>query len=106
MWESSVAIDPGNVVAWRNIGQVYEDRNNLEKAEHAYQSAVKADPDAAMAVEELDKVLQRQGQSNQQRTAFLENHMNAVNYRDPLLKRLISMYVQDGRFSEALKYLM
>ncbi|MBW7997107.1 MAG: DUF5107 domain-containing protein [Candidatus Glassbacteria bacterium] len=105
MWEKSVRNDPANVVAWRNIGQVYMDKGDLEKAENAYQSAVKADPKAAMAVEELGRVFQKQGKSNSMRITFLENHKTAVNYRDPLLKRLISMYVQEGRYDDALAYL-
>ncbi len=104
-WEKSVESDTHNAVVWRNIGQAYMISGDLDKAESAYRKAVAADPGAAMAVEGLDKVLQSKGVSNQERTATLEKFDEAINLRDPLLKRLISMYVQQGRYEDALGFL-
>ncbi len=104
-WEQAVQLDPANTVAWHNIGHAYMGNGDLDKAENAYRKAVEANPGAGMAVEELDKVLQLKGVSNDQRIVLLEKYQDALNSRDPLLKRLISMYVQQGRFDDALAYL-
>ncbi len=104
-WEKAVESDPDNAVAWRNIGQARMAGGELDKAESAYRKAVAAGHGEAMAVEELDKVLQRKGVSNRERTALLEKYDAALNSRDRLLKRLISMYVQQGRYDDALGYL-
>ena len=36
--EKAVAVDPGNAVAWNNLGSAYEQTDKLEKAKDAYQS--------------------------------------------------------------------
>ncbi|HLA40119.1 MAG TPA: tetratricopeptide repeat protein, partial [Candidatus Glassbacteria bacterium] len=104
-WQKSVELDPGNAVAWRNIGVALSDKGDLAAAQKAYLSAVKADPEAAMALQELDEVNEKLGLGRQERIALLEQHMDAVGYRDPLLKRLISLYVQTGRNDDALSWL-
>ncbi len=44
---------PANVVAQRNLGQVYYEQGDLPKAQKAYQAAIEADPSAGKAIVEL-----------------------------------------------------
>jgi tetratricopeptide (TPR) repeat protein len=104
-WEKSVERVTDNAVVWHNIGQAYAISGDLDKAETALRKAVEINPGAAMAVEGLDKILQSKKVSNEQRITLLEKYDIAINLRDPLLKRLISMYVQEGRYENALGYL-
>ncbi|MFH1068072.1 MAG: tetratricopeptide repeat protein, partial [Candidatus Glassbacteria bacterium] len=104
-WKKSVELDPANVVAWRNIGQALAEKGEFAQAQKAYQAAVKADPTAAMAVQELDEVNEKLGMERRERIAMLEQNMETVGGRDPLLKRLISLYVQTGRYDDALTWL-
>ncbi len=40
--EKAVAVDPGNAVAWNNLGSAYEQTDKLDKAKDAYQKSIDA----------------------------------------------------------------
>ena len=104
-WEKSVKYDQNNVVAYWDLGESWMIKRDLQKARAAYEKAVTADPSAAMALEDLDRINQMLKMSNPERIALLEKNMETVTSRDPLLKRLVSLYVQTGRYDDALKWL-
>ncbi|MEA1996167.1 MAG: DUF5107 domain-containing protein [Gemmatimonadota bacterium] len=105
-WKKSVAIEPASMVAQRNLGYALVREDELEQARTAYEAAVEADPgEAFVAAYELDILYHKIGLSNQERSVFLEKNINAVSSYDPALKRLISAYVQLGRYNDALKWL-
>jgi tetratricopeptide (TPR) repeat protein len=101
-WEKAVAIEPGNAVAQRNLGYALARRKDLERARTAYEAAVKADPGSAVALLELEKVYHDLGMTAGERAAFLEKYRDTVFSSDPLLKSLIALYVQLGRYDDAL----
>jgi len=104
-WEKAVALEPSNVVANRNRGYAWAQKNDLQQARKAYEAAVNTEPSAALAVYELEGVYEDLGLPVQERVAFLEQHPEALSKSDPVLKRLISGYVQLSRFQDALKWL-
>jgi len=104
-WEKAVAFDPSNAVAYRNLGYAYHEKDDHQQARRAYENAVKVDPTAAMVIYELEEVYVDLGLSNEENIAFLEKHIETASQRDQALKRLVSGYVQVGRYNDALKWL-
>jgi len=104
-WEKAVTLDPANAIAHRNLGYAFHEKDDHQKARRAYEGAVKADPTAALAIYELEEVYVDLGLSNEEIIAFLEKHIETVSQRDQALKRLVSSYVQVGRYNDALKWL-
>ena len=104
-WEKAVALDPSNAIAHRNLGYVFHMKKDLQRARQAYENAVKADPTSALAIYELEAVYVDLGFSNEEILAFLEKYIDTVTQRDQALKRLVSSYVQVGRYNDALKWL-
>ncbi len=104
-WEKAVTLDPANAIAHRNLGYAFHEKDDLQKARQAYENAVKADPTAALAIYELEEVYVDLGLSNEEIIAFLEKYIDTVTKRDQALKRLVSSYVQVGRYNDALKWL-
>jgi len=104
-WEKAVALDPDNAVAHRNLGYAFHMKDDHQRARLAYESAVKADPNSAMVIYELEEVYVDLGIPTEKIVAFLEKHIDAVSRRDQALTRLISGYVQVGRYNDALKWL-
>ncbi|HUU28778.1 MAG TPA: DUF5107 domain-containing protein [archaeon] len=103
--EKAVALEPGNVVAQRDLGLALAGEGDLGRARSAYEAALKADPEASLAILELDKVYEGLGLAAEEWAGSLEKYMNTVSGSDPLLKRLISLYIQMGRYDEALEWL-
>jgi len=104
-WEKAVAIEPANAVAYRNLGYAWKAKGDLQRARTAYEAAVEADPNAAVAIFELEAVYNGLNVPLEEIIAFLEKHLETVSKHDPSLKRLISGYVQTGRYKDALKWL-
>ena len=104
-WRKAVAVDPGNAVAWRNLGFALQDKKQYEEAREAYSAAIKADPTSGKILVEFDELNKNLGMTADERLALFEAHLTAVEESDPLLNQLVSLYVQKGRYEEALKYL-
>jgi len=103
--QRSVSLDPGNVVAQRNLGYAWVKKKDLERARTAYEAALETNHDLPLAILELDRVYHDLGLSAEQRASFLEKHREQAFKSDPLLKRLISLYVQLERYDNALEAL-
>jgi len=103
--QRSVSLDPGNAVAQRNLGYAWVRNKDLERARVAYEAALEADHDIPLAILELDMVYHDLGLSAEQRASFLEKYREQAFKSDPLLKRLISLYVQLERYDDALQAL-
>ncbi len=104
-WEKAVSLDAGNAVAWRNLGFALNLKKNYEKSAAAYAAAIKADPTSGQALYEYDAVNKKLNKNMDERLAMLEANMKAIADSDPALTQLISLYVQKGRYEDALKYL-
>jgi len=81
------------------------DLGQPELARMAYEAAVEANPNADRAVLELDLILQELNIPNLERLAMLESHREAVDGSDPLSGRLVSLYMQLGRYEDVLSVL-
>ncbi|MEA2063823.1 MAG: tetratricopeptide repeat protein, partial [Gemmatimonadota bacterium] len=103
--EKAVALEPSNVVARRNLAYAYAGENDLEHARAAYEAALRADPEASLAVLELNNTYQKLDLKPERWAEFLEKHISTVTKSDPLLKKLISLNVRLGHYDEALKWL-
>ena len=101
----AVKYTPEKAVAGRNLGYALAESGRFDEARAAYERAVQADPGSAVALLELDMLRQALGVSPIERAAFLEAHRETVNTSDPLSSRLISLYVQLGRYPDALSAL-
>lgn len=100
-----MAFEPSNVVAQRNLGYAYAGKNDLVPARAAYEAALRADPDASLAILELDKIYNKLNLEPEKWVKFLESHLRTVSQSDPLLKSLIALYVRLGCYDEAQKWL-
>lgn len=50
-------INPGNSEAYYNLGLIYENKNQYEKAREMYEKALSIDPDYKLAREHLNKLV-------------------------------------------------
>jgi tetratricopeptide (TPR) repeat protein len=103
--EKAVALEPANVVAWRNLGYAYAGQDELVPARSAYEAALRADPEASLALNELNKVYEKLDLPPEKWARLLENYLEKASRSDPLLKSLISLYVRLGRYDDALRWL-
>ena len=103
--KKSTALDKSNAIAWRNLGYALVRTGDLDNACAAYEAALAADSTLPLAILELDRVYCDLGRSNEARLAFLERQRGQALRSDPLIKRLISLYVQLGRYDQALEAL-
>ncbi len=103
--EKAVALEPSNAVAQRNLGFAYADQNRLASARAAYEAALEADPEASLAILELDNIYEKLKVEPEPWVEFLEKYIGAVSRSDPLLKRLIALYVRLQRYDHALEWL-
>jgi tetratricopeptide (TPR) repeat protein len=104
-WERSVVLDPLNVVAQRNLGQSYYEQGDLQKALHAYQLAIQADPSAGLAIVELGLINKELKISYNEQIGLFEDHMAVVSEYNEAVSQLIELYVVTGRNRDALKLL-
>ncbi len=104
-WKKATALDAGNAVAWRNLGFALNAKKEYAAAAEAYTAALKADPSSGQVLYEFDAVNKKLNKDQDARLAVLEANLPAVEACDPALTQLISLYVQKGRYEEALKYL-
>jgi len=104
-WERSVMLDPLNVVAQRNLGQVYYEKGDLHKAKTAYQAAIKADPSAGKAIVELGLINWELKIPFHEQIALFEDHIDVVLENNQAVSQLILLYILTGKNYEALQLL-
>ena len=104
-WEKSVALDPGNVVAQRNLGQVYYEEGDLHKAKTSYHAAIQADPSAGKAITELGLINWELKLPLPEQIALFEDNIKVVRENNPAVSQLILLYILTGNNNEAVKLL-
>lgn len=98
LWQSAVKLEPGNAVAWRNLGLGYFNiLHQPAKARRAYDAARRADPRDARLLYERDQLGKRLGERPMRRRRVLEKHPALVAARDDLSVELCALYNQTGR---------
>lgn len=90
---------------WSILGYARAGAGDLRGARVAYEGAIAADPRRAVPFTELDEVLDRLETPRKERLALLEAHRGTVVSTDPSIKCLISLFVQLGRYDDALEAL-
>jgi cytochrome c-type biogenesis protein CcmH/NrfG len=68
--EQEVAVNPKNVNAWIQLGNVYFDTNNYTKSINAYEKALELSPDNANVLTDLGVMYRRSGQPEKAVEAF------------------------------------
>jgi tetratricopeptide (TPR) repeat protein len=104
-WEKSVELDPVNVVAQRNLGQVYYEEGDLPKARTAYLAAIKAEPTAGRAIVELGLINWELKLPFQEQIAMFEDNIKVVQEYNQAVSQLVLLYILTDRNAEALKLL-
>ena len=106
-WERAVERDPGDAVAWRNLGVARLNvRRDPAGAREAYRRALRAAPGDARLLYEGDQLLKRTGARPEERLAKLEARRELVDQRDDLCVEHCALLVQAGRAEEALARLL
>ncbi len=104
-WKESTRLDPQNARAWRDLGLALSHGDDLKQSEECYYRALELDPKDSRILLELDRVREDLGDSDADRLAFLEEHLETVKTRDALVGTLSDLLVKSGRYAEALPYL-
>ena len=68
--EQEVAVNPTNVRAWIQLGNVYFDTNNYSKAIRAYEKSLELSPDNPNVLTDLGVMYRRNGRSDKALEAF------------------------------------
>lgn len=101
-WERSVALDPTNAIAWRNLGIAYFNiSSDGVKADWAFERAVHAEPSDARLRYERDQLWKRVGVSPANRLSELKSCLELVRQRDDLTIELAALYNQTGQPAKA-----
>jgi tetratricopeptide (TPR) repeat protein len=103
LWERAVKLEPGNAVAWRNLGIGYF--NILRRpaaARGAYERAFRARPSDARLFYERDQLWKRLGEMPARRLRELRRHRPLVQLRDDLSVELCALCNQTGAPHQAL----
>ena len=102
-WERAVKLEPGNAVAWRNLGIGYFNiLRQPAKARAAYEKAFRANPSDARLLYERDQLWKRIGESPVRRLRELLKAPRHVEARDDLAVELCALYNQTGQHEKAL----
>jgi len=106
LWQRAVKAEPGNAVAWRNLGLGYFNiLAQPAKARRAYEAAFRANPRDARLLQERDQLWKRLRESPAKRLRALEQHPALVAARDDLSVEFAALLNQTGRSAEAQRLL-
>jgi tetratricopeptide (TPR) repeat protein len=106
LWERAVKLEPGNAVAWRNLGLgLHNIARNPPAARRAYERAFRANPLDARLLYERDQLWKRLGEAPHTRLRELRRHPGLVRLRDDLSLELCALFNQAGRPESALDIL-
>jgi tetratricopeptide (TPR) repeat protein len=102
-WERSVHLEPGNAIAWRNLGIGYFNvLGQPVEARQAYEEAFKANSADARLLYERDQLWKRLAEPPANRLGELEAHLDLVVARDDLSVELCALYNQTRQPNKAL----
>ncbi len=100
---TAVAIDPGLVPAWVNLGVVLRRAGDLPAAEDAYKRALEIDPRTHSAYQNLAALLQLQGR-NQEAEGFIQALQNTPTRNPYSYLSLGDISLRSGRLEEARRF--
>ena len=107
LWETSVGLDDGFAIAWRNLSLAYYNKlEQHEKARTAMERAWELEPDNARIFLELDQLYKKLGMSAGDRLMRYEENRELIGERDDLYIEYITLYNQLGRYDEAYSLIM
>ncbi len=106
-WETSKRIDNSFPTVHRNLGiALFNKLKEPEKAIQSYEKAFFLDPSDARILMELDQLYKRTNKDPRERLAFLEEHLELVEFRDDLYLERAALNNFLGRYGEAYDLLM
>jgi tetratricopeptide (TPR) repeat protein len=106
LWEHSARMDATFSLVWRNLGIGYFNiRKQPARAKHAYDRALRANPQDARVLFERDQLWKRLGAKPTTRLHELEKRMALVSLRDDLNVELCALYNQTGQHLKAMQLL-
>lgn len=101
-WEVAAEWEPGNSIAWRNLGIAYFNvRHDAAAARVAYDRAIDANPTDARLWYERDQLWKRVGESPEARFRQLAPNAELVRRRDDLTIEYCALLNALGRWDEA-----
>jgi tetratricopeptide (TPR) repeat protein len=105
-WEKSRSLDSSFSIVHRNLGLAYARiRNDVNKAIASLERAVACKPGDPRLYLELDQMYEAGGVPAEKRLALLEkNHSTVLSYDDALAREIV-LYVQLGRYDQAIDLL-
>jgi len=105
-WERSRSLDSSFSIVHRNLGLAYARvRNDVNKAVASLERAVACKPNDPRLYLELDQMYEAGGVPAEKRLALLEkNHSTVLGYDDALAREVV-LYVQLGRYDQAIDLL-
>ena len=105
-WEKSRILDKSFSIVHRNLGLAYARvENDVSKAITSLEEAVACNREEPRFYLELDLLYETGGISAGKRLAVLEKNQNIVLQRDYALSREITLFVQLGKYEEAINLL-
>jgi len=105
-WEKSRILDKSFSIVHRNLGLAYARvENDVSKAITSLEEAVACNREEPRFYLELDLLYETGGISAAKRLAVLEKNQNIVLQRDYALSREITLFVQLGKYEEAINLL-
>ena len=105
-WEKSRTLDDTFAIVHRNLGLAYAMiENDIPKAIASLEKAVACNKNDPRLYYELDMFYEIGGVSLEKRLELLEKNHETVIKRDDALSREIALYVQSGKYDEAIKLL-
>lgn len=103
-FENCLKLNPSNIQACNNLGNIYTKRAQSDKGEQLYRKAIEADPDYALAYQNLGIHLR-----DSRRSAEAEPLLRTALELDPKLNEarytLANIYEDNGYFSQASQLL-
>jgi len=106
LWEKSVALDSGFVLASRNLGLAYARvKNDVSRAIKSMEKARALAPSEARLYYELDLLYEAGGVSPDKRLALLMENHETVKQRDDALSSEIGLLAQLGEYHRAIELL-
>ena len=106
-WEATAEAKPEFPTAHRNLALAYYNKKGDEKsALKELETAFELDNTDARVLMELDQLYKKTQMPAKERLAFLEKHMELVNFRDDLYTEYVTLLNLNGEFEKALDCLI
>jgi len=106
LWEQSMRLEEDHPQTLRCLAEGYAKRkNDTTRAASLLRKAMQSDPNDPRFPLELDIVLESAGVPSAERLKTLEERKDVVLKRDDITARMISLYLLDAKYDDALEIL-